>query len=82
MRPVIRSHTAPVRPAETLRGCDFPAMSTLPLQFLVRMARENPIWGCTRIRGALRNLGHEIGKAAWRGLDSGTQRVAGLARTR
>ena len=24
------------------------------------MARDNPRWGYTRIRGALRNLGHEI----------------------
>ena len=27
----------------------------------VRMALENPRWGYTRIRGALMNLGHEIG---------------------
>jgi putative transposase len=26
------------------------------------MAREHPRWGCTRLRGALRNLGHEIGR--------------------
>lgn len=31
-------------------------------QLVVRMARDNPIWGYTRIRGALRNLGHEIGR--------------------
>jgi len=28
----------------------------------LRMARDNPRWGYTRIRGALRNLGHEIGR--------------------
>jgi hypothetical protein len=26
------------------------------------MARENPRWGYTRIRGALYNVGHEIGR--------------------
>ena len=26
------------------------------------MAQENPSWGYTRIRGALRNLGHEVGR--------------------
>ena len=26
------------------------------------MAKENPRWGYTRIRGAMRNLGHEVGR--------------------
>ncbi|MFH1572413.1 MAG: integrase core domain-containing protein [Acidobacteriota bacterium] len=31
-------------------------------QLIVRMASSNPRWGYTRIRGALRNLGHEVGR--------------------
>ena len=31
-------------------------------ELIIRMARDNARWGYTRIRGALRNLGHEIGR--------------------
>jgi transposase InsO family protein len=31
-------------------------------ELIVRMACENPTWGYTRVRGALYNLGHEIGR--------------------
>jgi putative transposase len=31
-------------------------------QLIVQMARDNRTWGYTRIRGALYNLGHEIGR--------------------
>ena len=31
-------------------------------QLIIRMAGDNPRWGYTRIRGALYNLGHEIGR--------------------
>src|SRR4029450_7842533 len=30
---------------------------------VVRMAKENPRWGYTRIRGAMKSLGHEIGRS-------------------
>src|SRR5262245_40021387 len=31
-------------------------------QLVVRFASENPSWGYTRIRGALGNLGHDLGR--------------------
>jgi putative transposase len=31
-------------------------------ELILQMARDNPRWGYTRIRGALRNLGHGIGR--------------------
>jgi transposase InsO family protein len=31
-------------------------------RLVVQFATENPTWGYTRIRGALRNLGHELGR--------------------
>ena len=37
--------------------------TALDIQDLIlMMARDNPRWGYTRIRGALYNLGHEIGR--------------------
>ncbi len=45
----IRRHGRPKTPVEIEK-------------LVVRMAHENPRWGYTRIRGALYNLGHEIGR--------------------
>lgn len=44
------------------RGTGRPANAPSLQQLVVRFASENPSWGYTRIRGALRNLGHELGR--------------------
>ncbi len=44
------------------RGAGRPKTAAEIEQLILRMARDNPRWGYTRIRGALRNLGHEIGR--------------------
>jgi putative transposase len=36
------------------------------VELVLRIARENPSWGYTRIRGALSNLGYEIGSGILR----------------
>ena len=44
------------------RAVGRPASAAGVQQLVVRFASENPSWGYSRIRGALRNLGHELGR--------------------
>jgi putative transposase len=44
------------------RGPGRPRKSAEIEQLVVTMAKENPRWGYTRIRGALFNLGHDVGR--------------------
>jgi putative transposase len=44
------------------RGPGRPRTQPEIAELIVRMARENPSWGYTRLRGALYNLGHEVGR--------------------
>ena len=39
-----------------------PRVDTVISDLVLRMARENPRWGYTRIRGALGHLGHEVSR--------------------
>ena len=44
------------------RGTGRPGSVQSVRQLVVRFATDNPSWGYTRIRGALRNLGHALGR--------------------
>ncbi len=44
------------------RGAGRPGTAAPLRDLVVRFASENPRWGYTRIRGALRNLGHVLGR--------------------
>jgi transposase InsO family protein len=44
------------------RGPGRPRTADVIVGLILRMAEENPRWGYTRIRGALANLGYEVGR--------------------
>ncbi|MEY4510203.1 MAG: hypothetical protein RLZZ450_2325 [Pseudomonadota bacterium] len=44
------------------RGPGRPRKARTIAELVQRMARENPRWGYTRIVGAMKNLGHEVGR--------------------
>jgi hypothetical protein len=44
------------------RGLGRPKKRGESAELVVRMARENEKWGYTRLRGALQNLGHKLGR--------------------
>ena len=44
------------------RGPGRPHVQETIRELVVRMATENSTWGYTRIRGALRNVGHDVGR--------------------
>jgi putative transposase len=44
------------------RGSGRPRIWRSLTELVLQLARENPSWGYTRIRGALANLGHEVGR--------------------
>ena len=44
------------------RGPGRPRVMKTIVNLILRMALENPSWGYTRIRGALANLGHQVGR--------------------
>jgi transposase InsO family protein len=44
------------------RGPGRPRVMKTIVELILQMALENPSWGYTRIRGALANLGHQVGR--------------------
>ena len=45
------------------RGPGRPRVMKTIVDLILQMALENPSWGYTRIRGALANLGHQVGRS-------------------
>jgi len=54
---IARKWTYATRPSSRHR-----VLAKIP-RLVVRMAEENPTWGYTRIQGALKNVGHRVGRS-------------------
>jgi len=52
----------------TRRGVGRPRLEASLRELILRMARENPRWGCVRIRGELLKVGHRVSATAIRNL--------------
>jgi hypothetical protein len=50
------------------RGVGRPRLEASLRELILRMARENPGWGCIRIRGELLKVGHRVSATAIRNL--------------
>ena len=59
------------------RGPGRPPTRPALAQLVIRMASSNPTWRYTRIRGALRSLGHDLGRSTLKRIlaDAGIPRV-------
>ena len=55
-------HGRPVAVVIGGRGPGRPRVMKTIVDLVLQMALENPSWGYTRIRGALANLGHQVGR--------------------
>ncbi len=57
------------------RGPGRPRVMKTIVDLILQMALENPSWGYTRIRGALANLGHQVGRGTIANIlrDNGTE---------